>query len=133
MTQKPPRIITRFVIYGDTKPIVDAGEIEPLPYDITDSLGVEPTAVSHDDHILSWEYTLPEQNSWELPELLSDMMKKFDPEKVIRVLAEHKLEAEVAATVYITDSNPVMFFPPYLLSKLSDFGAGLDVDIIKTV
>ena len=99
MTQKPPRIFTRFVIYGDTKPAdgQPVGWPETTPYDITDSLGVDPTKESHEGHILIWEYALPEQSSWELPELLSDMMKKFDPEKVIQILAEYKLQAEVAA------------------------------------
>ena len=128
MTQNPPEIFVNFLLYGDVKGKgFDSPETQ-----ITKELGLEPSEASCEDGVLIWEFKLPKEKTWELPELLSDMLEKFDAKKVRRCLEKYVIEAEVKAAVYITDSYPCLFFPPSLMKKIADLGAGFDLDCYRT-
>lgn len=127
-----PQLIARFLIYGDTHRDTYKDQTPPTPELITKKLGIEPTTASHIDGVLIWEYCLPEQESWDTHLALYRVLEIFDATKIAQLRFEYPLEVQVSVVAYVTDGLPALDFPSFVISKIADLKADLDIDIIKT-
>jgi len=120
----PPHIKACVLIYGDHRDHPD----KP-PIDVSEFLGLEPTQSGSEKDYLFWQYSI-EENTWEAPELLDEIISKFDPAKVKELYDKYKLHTEVSIKATVTNSYPVLVFGPGLLADINAMGAFLDIDII---
>lgn len=131
MTQQPPQIHARLTIMGDVSRAIDTTADLPFEYYFTLEVGVKPTKASCDQGILTWEYAIPKEEHWELPETLQELLVPFKPSRIKPLLDKFELYAEAALACYITDSFPSLNFSPKLLEKLTQMGAHLDLDFYQ--
>ena len=129
--QEPPTIYARLEITGNISPKL--GWDMPLVAQITQLLGLQPTEASYENELLLWEYALPKEHHWELPETVAKLVGVFDAARVKRVLAiDGDVFVQISIACYMTDSYPAMNFSPELLQSIAEMGAHLDIDLYRT-
>jgi hypothetical protein len=129
--QKPPEIHARLEITGNVPG--DTTWDMPLVAQVTQLLGVQPTEASYEQGLLLWEYALPKEQHWELPESVAKLVALFDADRVKRVIAlGDNIYVQVSVACYMTDSYPAMNFSAELLQSIVSLGAHLDLDLYRT-
>lgn len=126
--QQPPELHAKLIITGN----VPIGTDVPFEHHVTQQLGVTPTEAECENGLLIWEYAIPKESHWELPETLGKLLQPFDPKRLKLLLNQHGLYAEAQIACYVTDSHPAINFSTELLGRLVELGVHLDLDLYRT-